>query len=67
MCNRHILESNVEFLGSFKQVGADAVANGFSLSDELCGVELRDDGFEDFVTDGGEDTLIVVGAQILEE
>ncbi len=62
MCNGHVLEGDVEFLGAFKQVGANAVADGFSLSDELCGVELRDDGFEDLVTDGGEDTLIVVGA-----
>lgn len=31
-----------------------------TLGDELGGVELGDDGLEDFVSDGGEDTLIVV-------
>jgi hypothetical protein len=31
------------------------------LRDELGGVELGHDGFEDFVADGGEHTLIVVG------
>jgi len=35
------------------------------LGDELGGVELGDDGFEDFVTDGGEDALIVVRAEVL--
>jgi hypothetical protein len=35
------------------------------LGDEFCGVELGDDGFEDFVADGGKDTLIVVETEIL--
>jgi len=35
------------------------------LGDEFGGVELGDDGFEDFVTDGGEDALVVVGAKVL--
>lgn len=30
------------------------------MSDEFCGVKLGDDGFEDFVADGGEDTFVVV-------
>jgi hypothetical protein len=35
------------------------------LGDELGGVELCDDGFEDFVSDGGEDALVVVLAKVL--
>ena len=58
-----VFEGNVEFGSSFKEVGADPRGDGFSLGDEFCGVELGDDGFEDFVTDGGEDALIVVEAE----
>ena len=36
-----------------------------ALGDELGGVELGDDGFEDFVADGGEDALVVVLAEVL--
>jgi hypothetical protein len=43
----------------------DALRNGLSLSDELRGVKLRNDGFENFVADGGENTLIIVGAKVL--
>jgi len=52
-------------LRALEQIGADAVGDGFSLCDELGGIELSDDGFEDFVADGGKDTLIVVGTEIL--
>jgi hypothetical protein len=30
------------------------------LGDQFGGVELGDDGFEDFVSDGGQDTFVVV-------
>ena len=52
-------------VGALEQVGADLVGDGLALGDELGGVELGDDGFEDFVTDGGEDTLVVVLAEVL--
>lgn len=39
----------------------------FTLGDELGGVELGDDGLEDFVSDGGEDTLVVVETEGLSE
>lgn len=48
-----VLEGDVELLGALEQVAADAVGDGFTLGDELGGVELGDDGFEDFVSDGG--------------
>ena len=60
-----VFEGDVEFGGALEEVGADAIANGFTLSDEFGGVKLGHDGFEDFVADGGEDTFIVVLAEIL--
>lgn len=61
MRNGDIFQSDVELRGTLQQVGADTVRDGLSLCDELRGVELGHDGFEDFVSDGGEDTLVVVG------
>jgi len=60
-----VLERDVEFLRTLEQVGADAVRYSLTLGDEFCGVELRDYGFKDFVTDGGEDTLVIILAKIL--
>ena len=65
MCDADVFERDVEFAGAFEEVGADAVADGFALGDEFGGVELGDDGFEDFVADGGEDALVVVLAEVL--
>lgn len=61
----YVLELDVELLGALQEVGADAVGDGLTLGDELCGVELGDDGLEDFVADGGENTLVVVLAEVL--
>jgi hypothetical protein len=41
------------------------LGDGVALGYELGGVELGDDGLEDLVSDGGEDTLVVVGAEVL--
>jgi hypothetical protein len=60
-----VLEGNVELAGALEQVCADFVGDGLALGDELGGVELGDNGLEDFVADGGEDTLIVVEAEVL--
>ncbi len=65
MRDTHVLERDVEVCGAFHEVVADAVADGFTLGDEFGGVELRDDGFEDFVANGREDALVVVGAEVL--
>lgn len=65
MCDRDVFEGDVELVGALKKVGADAVGHGFTLGDEFCGVELGDDGLENFVADGGEDTLVVVEAEVL--
>ena len=67
MCDRDVFERDVEFIRAFEEVGADALADGLALGDEFGGVELRDDGFEDFVADGGEHALVVVEAEGLGE
>ena len=46
-----VLLGDAELLCTPHQVRADAVRDRFSLGDELGGVELRDDGLEDFVAD----------------
>lgn len=65
MGDGHVLEGNVELGGAAGEVVADALGDGLSLGDELGGVELGDDGLEDLVADGGEDALVVVGAEVL--
>lgn len=67
MRDRHVFERDVELRRSFEEIGADACRHGFSLCDQLRCVELRDDGFEHFVADRGEDTLVVVEAEGLGE
>ena len=62
-----VFERDVEFRGAFQQVGAYAGRDGLSLRDQFGGVELGDDGFEDFVADGGEDALVVVETEGLDE
>lgn len=65
MRDTDVLEGDVELLRAAEEVGPDAVADGFTLGDEFGGVELGDDGFEDFVSDGGQDALVVVLAEVL--
>jgi hypothetical protein len=60
-----VFEGDVEFLGALEELGADTVADRLTLGDEFGSVELGDDGLEDFVADGWEDTLVVVGAEVL--
>jgi len=60
-----IFKSNIEFLSALEEVCADPVANGFTLGDEFCSIELGDNGFEDFVANGRKDSFIVVLAKIL--
>ena len=61
----NVLERNVELGGALDEVGADALRDGLALGDELGGIELGDNGLEDFVTDGGENTLVVILAEVL--
>ena len=59
--NRDVLECDVELPSTLHQVGTDAVGDSLTLCDEIGGVELGHNGLEDFVSDGGENTLIIIG------
>jgi len=52
-------------LCTLKKIGSDAVADCFTLCDEFCSIELGDDRLEDFVANGGEDSFVVVLAEVL--
>jgi hypothetical protein len=65
--NGNILQGDVELGGTEGKVVANAIRDSLSLGNEFCSVELSDDGLEDFVTNGGEDSLIVVGTKVLQE
>ena len=58
-----VFKGDVELAGTLEKIGANAAGDGFTLCYEFCCVELRDDGFKDFVADRGEDALIVVEAE----
>lgn len=61
-----VFESNVEFGGAARQFVADALRDSLTLGDELSSIELGNDSLKDFVTDGREDTLVVVDTEVLE-
>jgi hypothetical protein len=60
-----ILQSDVELGRALGEVVADALGDGLTLGDELGRVELGYYRLENFVADGGEDTLVVVLAEVL--
>lgn len=62
-----ILEGDVELGGTAGEVVADALGDSLSLGDKLGSIKLGDNGLQDFVTNGGEDSLIVVGTEVLYE
>lgn len=55
-----IVQDKVEAAGSSGQVVTDQTGNHLSLSNQLRGVELSDDRFEDFIDNRREDSLVVV-------
>lgn len=56
-----VLQGDVELGGTLEKVCTDAVGDSFTLGDELGGVELGDDSLQNFISDGGKDTLVVIG------
>lgn len=66
MSDANVLECDVEFGCALEQVGTDTVGDCFTLCDELCRIELSDNSFEDLVSDGREDTLVVILTEILQ-
>lgn len=67
MRDRNILERNVELSSSAGEIALDSLRDGFSLGDELGGIELGDDGLEDLVSDGRQDSFIIIDAEVLDE
>lgn len=65
MCNGNILQGNMELGGALHEIGADALRDGLTLGDEFGSIELGHNRFQDFVSDGREDTLVVVLAELL--
>lgn len=63
--NRNILKGNVEFCGTTGEFVSNALGHSLSLSNEFCGVELGDNSLEDFVSDGWQNTFIIVGTEVL--
>ena len=61
----HILERDVELLGALDEIGPDPLRDSFTLGNELCRIELGNNGLEDFVADRGQNTLVVVLAERL--
>jgi hypothetical protein len=62
----NILQGDVKFGGAEGQIVADTLGDSLTLGDQLGGVKLGDDGLEDFVADGGQDSLVVVDTEVLE-
>ena len=65
MSDGDVFKSDIELACPSHEVCPDPLRYGFSLSDEFGGIELGDDGFEDFVSDGGEDSFVVVKTEVL--
>lgn len=66
MCDGDILEGDVELGSTAEEVLADAVRDGFTLGNEFGGIKLGDNSLEDFVSDRGKDTLIVILTEVLD-
>jgi len=60
VCNRDVFERNIEFASTLEEVGTDAVRDSLTLCNELGGIKLCYDSFEDFVSNRRENTLIIV-------
>lgn len=63
--NADILQQNVELLCPLHQICPDPRTDYFSLRNKLGGIELRNSGFEHFVSDTGQHSFIVIQSQVL--
>lgn len=52
VCQGDIFQKNVELPRSLEEILSDPAADDLSLSNKLCCVELRNNSFQNFVTDG---------------
>jgi hypothetical protein len=60
---RHIIKQDVESRRPLHQVLSDKPTNILTLRNQLTGIELRYHALEDFVHNGRQHTLVVVGAE----
>ena len=67
VCNAHIIEHYIELARSERQRVANRATNVITEGDQFLRVVLRDDCFQDFVADSGENAFGVVGSELLEE
>ncbi len=65
MCNGDIFKGNIEFLCTLKEISSNAVADSFTLRDELSGIKLGYDRLKDFVANGWKNTFIVILSKTL--
>lgn len=63
MRQRDVVEHDVEPGSSSREIISDQSCDIFSLRNQLTGVELGDNTFEDFVDDRGQDSLVVIGPE----
>jgi len=61
----NVIKDNVEFKGAFAKIFTDLPGDLLSLSDELLGVVLSDDGLEHLIGDGWENTLVVIDTSVV--
>lgn len=67
VCDGDIVKDDIEFESAFAKDFSDLLGDFLSLRDKLLSVVLGDDRFEDFVTDGGQNTLVVVRADVVKD
>ena len=60
--NGHVVQDEVELSGALQKHRANLARDCLAHRDQLRGIVLRDDGFENLVHDRRQDALVVVGA-----
>ena len=58
-----VIQDDAELLRPLGQLLVNPGRDDLPVGDEFSGVELGNDGLQDLVGDGGEDTVVVVDAQ----
>ena len=65
--DRDVVEDDVELQGAFAEDISDLLGHLLSLRDELFSIVLGNGCLEHLVTDGWQDSLVVVGANVIED
>ena len=67
MRDRHIIKKDTKVSCATDSSVAHERRQVGAIGEELVGVELRDDSFEDLVADGGKDFFVVLEAEVLHD